>query len=151
MKIGRSAGLLLCLCMVLTGATTAFAHETPSPSPVSTPLSELEQYKLDLEQYRIDMNLREQVRKEIAKAFVAAIKAADSIAKSALRVAKGDKAKTIILDQQQSAKVEAILIRDQALEAMGDAPIEPTKPAKPAATAVTKKTKTAKPSPTSTP
>jgi hypothetical protein len=94
------------------------------------------------------MNLREQERKEIAKTFIVAIKLADSIAKSALRSAKSDKAKTIVLEQQLHAKEEAIQVRDEAITAMGEAPVEPIKPVKPTATASTKKGKTSKPSPT---
>jgi len=155
MKHKRLAGLLLSLNLLLVGAPTALAHETPSPSPSSIPLGELEQrkldmehYKFDMEQYRIDMNQRKLVREEIGKAFVTAIKLADGIAKNALRSAKNDKAKTMIFDQQQRAKMDAMLLRDQELEAMGDAPIEPTKPDKPIRTAIVKKTKTSKPSPT---
>ena len=153
MKLSRSAGLLLSLSLLLVGAPTALAHETPSPTPTpsASPLTELEQYKLALEHYRIDMNLRDQERKSIAKAFITAIKLADSIAKSALRSAKTDKSKTVILDQQQRAKDEAMLIRDEAISAMGDAPDEPIKPAKPLAAATAKKTKTSKPSPTPSP
>lgn len=153
MKLSRSAGLLLSLSLLLMGAPTALAHETPTPTPTpsSSPLTELEQYKLALEHYRIDMNLRDQERKEIANAFITAIKLADSIAKSALRSAKTDKSKTIILDQQQRAKDEAMLLRDEAISAMGDAPIEPIKPVKPLAAATAKKTKTSKPSPTPSP
>ena len=151
MKLSRSAGLLLSLSLLLVGAPTALAHETPTPTPSASPLTELEQYKLSLEHYRIDMNLRDQERKEIAKAFITAIKLADSIAKSALRSAKTDKSKTIILDQQQRAKDEAMLIRDEAISAMGDAPDEPIKPVKPFAVATAKKTKTSKPSPTPSP
>ena len=150
MKLRRSAALLLGLNLLVVGAPSALADSTPSPTPTpsASPLSDLEQYKIALEQYRIDMNLREQERKEIAKTFIVAIKLADSVAKSALRSAKTDKAIKIIRDQQQSAKDEAMLNRDEAILAMGQAPVEPTKPVKPMAAAPTKKSKTSKPSPT---
>lgn len=152
MKLRRSAALLLGLNLLVVGAPSALADSTPSPTPTpsASPLSDLEQYKIALEQYRIDMNLREQERKEIAKTFIVAIKLADSVAKSALRSAKNDKAKIVILEQQLHAKEEAMQVRDEAITAMGQAPVEPIKPVKPitAATASTKKGKTSKPSPT---
>jgi len=148
MKLRRSAALLLGLNLLVVGAPTALADSTPSPTPTASPLSDLEQYKFALEQYRITMNVREQERKDIAKTFIAAIKLADSIAKSALRSAKNDKAKIVILEQQLHAKEEAMAVRDAAITAMGEAPVEPIKPVKPTATASTKKGKTSKPSPT---
>lgn len=148
MKLRRVAALLLGLNLLVVGSPTASADSTPSPTPSASPLNELEQYKIALEQYQNEMKLRGQVQKEIAKVFITAIKLADSIAKSALRSAKTDKAKTIILDQQQRAKDEAMQLRNEAISAMGEAPVEPIKPVKPMAAAPTKKTKTIKPSPT---
>jgi hypothetical protein len=150
MKLRRSAALLLGLNLLVVGAPSALADSTPSPTPSASPLSELEQYKISLEQYRITMNARELERKEIAKTFIAAIKLADNVAKSALRSAKTDKAKILILEQQERTKEQAMQVRDEAITAMGDAPNEPIKPVKPiaAATASTKKGKTSKPSPT---
>ncbi len=94
------------------------------------------------------MNLHEQERKEIAKTFIAAIKLADNVAKSALRSAKTDKAKVVILEQQLHAKEQAMQVRDEAITAMGAAPVEPVKPVKPLAAASAKQTKSSKPSPT---
>jgi len=154
MKLRRSAALLLGLNLLVVGVPSALADSTPSPTPTpsASPLSELEQYKISLEQYRFDMNLREQERREIAKKFVAAIKLADNVAKSAFRSAKTDKAKILILEQQERAKEQAMQLRDEAITAMGDAPVEPIKPVKPVKPvkpiATAKKVKTSKPSPT---
>lgn len=150
MKLRRVAALLLGLNLLVVGSPTASADSTPSPTPTPTasPLNELEQYKIALEQYQNEMKLRDQVQKEIAKIFITAIRLADSIAKNALRSAKTDKAKILILDQQQHAKDDAMQLRNEALSAMGEAPIEPIKPVKPMAAAPTKKSKSSKPSPT---
>ena len=151
-----SAGLLLSLSLLLTGASAAIAIETPSatPTPTSAPLNELEkykltleQYKLALEQYRININLREQMRKEITKAFVIAIKAANNISKSSY---DSD-------NRRRNAIAEAVQVRDKALASMGSPPIEPTKPTKPTKpvkteiTQTANKTKMSKPSPTPSP
>ena len=132
-------------------AATPAALADPTPSPSASPLSELEQYKLALAQFRIEMNLREQLRKEIAKAFIRSVKEADNLSKSAMRTAKNDRERTVIRNQRESAIAEAMKIRDDAIEAMGIAPVEPVKPVKPVIATTAKKTKSSKPSPTPSP
>lgn len=150
MNFRRCAGLLLSLNLLLVGAPTALAHEFPSPTPAPgvAPLSEqeqyklaLEHYKLDMEKYRVDKNQWELVRREINKAFFTAIKAVNSIT-----------SKTLDVDnRKKNTVIDAVLLRDQALAALGGAPVEPTKPVKPIASATTKKTKKSNPSPTPSP
>ncbi|MDO8646500.1 MAG: hypothetical protein Q7R42_08015 [Candidatus Planktophila sp.] len=149
MKFRRCVGVLLGLSMLFAATPTALAEPTPSPS--ASPLSELEQYKLALAQFRIEMNLRVQLRKEIAKAFISSVKEADSLSKSAMRTAKNDRERTLIRDQRETAIAEAMKIRDEAIEAMGVAPVEPVKPVKPVIATTGKKTKSSKPSPTPSP
>jgi len=149
MKFRRCVGVLLGLSMLFAATPTALAEPTPSPS--ASPLSELEQYKLALAQFRIEMNLRVQLRKEIAKAFISSVKEADSLSKSAMRTAKNDRERTLIRDQRETAIAEAMKIRDEAIEAMGVAPVEPVKPVKPVIATTGKKTKSNKPSPTPSP
>ncbi len=152
MKFRRCVGVLLGLSMLFAATPTALAEPTPSPS--ASPLSELEQYKLALAQFRIEMNLRVQLRKEIAKAFISSVKEADSLSKSAMRTAKNDRERTLIRDQRETAIAEAMKIRDEAIEAMGVAPVEPVKPVKPVKPVIAttgKKTKSSKPSPTPSP
>jgi hypothetical protein len=149
MQHGRSVGLLLSFQLLLLGAPTALAHETASPTPIPTvaPLSELEQYKLALERFRIDSI---EFRK-IANRFTAAINRANTLYEAAMRTAKSDKARTAIMDQRNDSIEIALNIRDAAIAEMGGAPVEPTKPAKPLTSATVKKTKTNIPSPTPSP
>lgn len=132
-------------------AATPAALADPTPSPSTSPLSDLEQYKLVLAQFHIEMNLRVQLRKVIAKAFISSVKEADSLSKSAMRTAKNDRERTLIRDRRESAIAEAMKIRDEAIEAMGIAPVEPVKPVKPVIATTAKKTKSSKPSPTPSP
>lgn len=141
MKLRRSAALPLSLTLLLVAAPTALADPTPTPPVIASPLSELDQYKIALEQFRIQINLREDSRREIAKTFISSVKEADIVYKAAMRIAKSDKAKIAILAQRESDVELAMKIRDNAIVAMGAAPVEPIKPVKPVVTAAAKKTK----------
>ena len=149
MKLRRSAGLLLSLTLLLVGAPTAIAHELPTPAPVPgvAPLGEMEQYLLEVEHYRSDVNLF----RRISKIFTTAVNKANSFYEAAMRTAKSDKARTIISAQRDSFVENAIKVRDNAIVEIGGPPVEPIKPIKPFAGATTKKTKTSNPSPTPSP
>ena len=149
MKLGRSAGLLLSLNLLLVGVPTAKAHELPTPVPVPgvAPLSDQEFYVLALEHFRIDSILF----KKISRTFTITVNRANSIYEASMRTAKSDKARTLIMAQRDSSIEVAINVRDAAIAEMGGPPVEPIKPIKPFAGATTKKTKTSNPSPTPSP
>ena len=149
MKHRRSVGLFLGLSLLVPGTSTALAHEFPLPTPVPSvaPLSELEQYKLAMEHFRIDS----MEFKKIANRFTTAINRANIIYEAAMRMAKSDRARTLIMTQRDTSIEIAINIRDAAIVEMGGAPVEPVKPVKPQAAATTKKTKPSSPSPTPSP
>jgi hypothetical protein len=116
--------------IIAAPASYADATPSPSPSPTSTPLKPLEQYKLDVELYKMQVSEREQVRKDITKEFMAKVRAANSFADAAMRKAKTDDAKSAILAQQKTAVSLAAAARDAAISNMGPAPIEPVRPSK---------------------
>lgn len=149
MKHRRSAGLLLSLNLLVVGTPAALAHELPSPTPIAgvASLSELEQYKLAMEHFRIDS----MEFKKIANRFTTAINRANSFYETAMRSAKSNKARTIITAQRDNSIEIAISMRDAAIAEMGGVPVEPIKPIKPLAAATTKKTKPSNPSPTPSP
>jgi hypothetical protein len=149
MKHKRLAGLLLSLTLLVVGTPNALAHELPSPTPVpgAAPLSELEQYRLAMEHFRLDSI---EFRK-IANRFTTAINRANTLFEAAMRTARSDRARTAIMDQRDDAIEIALNIRDAAIAALGGPPIEPTKPVKPIATATVKKNKPSSPSPTPSP
>ena len=135
MKFRLVAGLTLSILLFSLATPSSFADTTPSPSPSpspsSTPLTALEQYRLDLEIFKDQMSEREQERKDITKEFVAQVSAANSFAKTAMRTAKTADSKAAILAQQKSAVALAAAKRDAAISDMGPAPLEPVKPSKP--------------------
>lgn len=164
MKFRLVAGLTLSILLFSLATPSSYADTTPSPSPSpsSTPLTALEQYKLELEIFKDQVSEREQERKDITKEFVAQVAAANSIAKTAMRTAKTADSKSAILAQQKTAIALAAAARDAAISDMGPAPIEPVKPSKPELFKVeplksskspestsTKKTKSPKASPSS--
>ena len=142
----RSVGLTL--AMMIAAAPSSFADATPTPSPTPRILTNMEQYKVAMDQFRTAMSAREQVRKEINKIYVIACFAANSVAKTAMRTAKTVVAKSTILAQQKTAIALATSARDTAIAAMGPAPTEPLKPVKLSEIAPLKKGKSVKPTPT---
>ena len=134
--------------MMIAAAPSSFADATPTPSPTPRILTNMEQYKVAMDQFRTAMSAREQVRKEINKIYVIACFAANSVAKTAMRTAKTVVAKSTILAQQKTAIALATSARDTAIAAMGPAPTEPLKPVKLSEIAPLKKGKSVKPTPT---
>ena len=133
--------------MMIAAAPSSFADATPTPSPTPRILTNMEQYKVAMDQFRTAMSAREQVRKEINKIYVIACFAANSVAKTAMRTAKTVVAKSTILAQQKTAIALATSARDTAIAAMGPAPTEPLKPAKLSENKPVKNGKSVKPTP----
>lgn len=131
------------LAMIIITAPHSFADATPTPIAITVK----EQYRIAMDQYRTAMSAREQVRKEINKVFLVDCRAANDLAKTAMRTAKTAEAKAAILVQQKTAIALATSARDAAIAAMGAAPTEPLKPAKSAEIAPLKSTKSSKPTP----
>ena len=134
MKFRLVAGLTLSILLFSLATPSSYADTSPSPSPSpspsSTPLTALEQYKLELEIFKDLMSERDQTRKEITKEFMAQVSAANSFAKSAMRTAKTADSKSAILTQQKTAVALAAAARDAAISDLGPAPVEPVKPIK---------------------
>ena len=130
MKFRLIAGLALSALILMIAAPASHADSTPSPtpSPSSTPLTAIEQYKLDVEIYSTQVAAREQERKDIAKEFIAKVEAANSFADKALLKAKTKSEIRSINAQQKTAIALAIAIKEAALSEMGPAPLEPVKP-----------------------
>ena len=133
--------------MMIAAAPSSFADATPTPSPTPRILTNMEQYKVAMDQFRTAMSAREQVRKEINKIYVIACFAANSVAKTAMRTAKTVVAKSTILAQQKTAIALATSARDTAIAAMGPAPTEPLKPVKLSEITPLKNGKSVKPTP----
>lgn len=135
MKFRLMAGLALSALIFISATPASNADSTPSPSPSpspsSTPLTAIEQYKLDLEIYRTQVAARKLVREEIAKEFMAKVEAANSFAEKALLKAKTKSEIRSINTQQKTAIALAIAIKEAALSNMGPLPLEPVKPSKP--------------------
>ena len=130
MKFRLIAGLALSALIFISAAPASYGDATPSPSPTSTPLTLLEQYKLDLELYKIQVSARKAVREEITKDFMAKVEAANSFAETAMRKAKTADSKSTILAQRKTAVAVAAAARDAAISNMGPAPVEPVRPSK---------------------
>ncbi len=140
MRVVRFAGLALSVCMLVLNTPVAFADAsmTPKPTPQSSFDAAMLQYKLEMDKYRIQIQEREKIRKEITQRFMTAVTQANKTAKSALGLATTPETKATIISVQRNAIALAVLARDAALLSMEPAPVQPIKPIKPIRPGVSK-------------
>ena len=104
-------------------ASLAIADPSPTPSPTSSPLSPVEQYRIDRENYFNAM-------KTITNNFKAACDLANSNYESALAIAKTKDQKRAARIARESAITAATIEFESAKSALGPMPIEPLRAAK---------------------
>ena len=140
MRVVRFAGLALSVCMLVLNTPVAFADAgmTPKPTPQSSFDAAMLQYKLEMDKYRIQIQEREKIQKEITQRFMTAVTQANKTAKSALGLATTPETKATIISVQRNAIALAVLARDAALLSMEPAPVQPIKPIKPIRPGVSK-------------
>ncbi len=140
MKVMRFAGLALSVCMLVLNTPAAFADAsmTPKPTPQSSFDAAMLQYKLEMDKYRIQIQEREKIRKEITQRFMAAVTQANKTAKSSLAAKTTPETKATIISVQRNAIALAVLARDGALLSMEAVPVQPIKPIKPIRAKVSK-------------
>jgi len=147
----KGLGLLL-MSWVLFFSSTSPALADPTPSPTAAPdfQTMMSQYKMDLDQYRVLLKNRDQLRTQINRTFMVAIDTANREARTSMRLAKTASAKTDVIAKQKSAITAASDARDVAIAALGALPTPPVKPAKQVEMAPLSQMKAKKPSPIST-
>jgi hypothetical protein len=128
----------------------ASAEPTPSPTASSDYQMLMTQYKLDLDQYRILVQVREKARTQINRTFMLAVETANRDARTDMKLAKTAAAKNEILSKQKVAVTAASVARDAAIAALGALPTPPVKPVKPVEMATLNKMKSKKSSPSPT-
>lgn len=112
----------------------ASADVTPTPAPTS----QMELYKLSMEQFKKDRDLfsaavreRNQKIKSINQAFDSAIRKARQDSKIAMQAALKPEQKSAVNSNLKSVIAAAIIARESAIEALGEPPVQPTEPARP--------------------
>lgn len=140
--------LVISLTLLFSTYQSASAEPTPSPSPDYQML--MNQYKMDLDQYRDLVVVREKARKQINRTFMLAVDTANGDARTALKLAKTAAAKNEILSNQKIAVTTASVARDAAIVALGALPTPPVKPIKPVEMAPLNNMKDKKSSPSPT-
>jgi hypothetical protein len=148
MRIRGIALLVMSLTLLLSSSLQASAEPTPSPSPDYQML--MNQYKLDFDQYRALVQVREKARSEINRTFMLAVNDANRESRTAMKLAKTAAAKNEILSKQKIAVTTASVARDAAIAALGALPTPPVKPMKPVEMAPLNKMKDKKSSPSPT-
>ena len=146
MRMTRMAVLALVLCTAVNSIGPAYADATPSPTSDSQSIMAL--YKAALTDYLAQMKLRDLQRMKINQIFMSSVNDANRTAKSALRSAKTPTAKSEVLAVQKAAIALANSVRDAAILAMGQPPIEPVKPTNGLQALDKRKIKSAKATPT---
>jgi len=115
-------------------SNSASADVTPSPAPTSQADSFrglMEQFKKDREEFNMALRERSQKMRQINQAFDTAIKKARQDSKLAMQVALKPEQKSAINSALKSVIAAAVIAREEAIEALGEAPTPPTEPTKP--------------------
>mgnify|MGYP007065533008 FL=1 len=141
---------LTAMVMALLFSTCLHASSDATPSPSLDYQTLMNQYKLDVSQYRILVQDREKARVQINRTFMMAVEAANRDARTAMKLAKTAAAKNEILSNQKIAVTAASVSRDSAISALGSLPTPPVKPVKPVEIAPLNKMKSKKSSPSPT-
>lgn len=173
MKFKGLALLGLISALLLSPLSTSFAEPTPQPSSSATPDFDtlMEQYKLNLEKYRVMQNptadsqlastqykssldmfkviqsMREDLRVQINRTFMASVEKTNKDARTAMKSAKSAAAKNDVITKQKIAITAASNIRDSALTELGAMPLQPIKPLKQNEIQSVKKGKKSSPAP----
>jgi len=148
MRFRGAALTAMVMALLFSTCLHASADATPSPSPDYQTL--MNQYKLDVSQYRTLVQDREKARAQINRTFMMAVEAANRDARTAMKFAKTAAAKNEILSNQKIAVTAASVARDGAIAALGSLPTPPVKPVKPVEIAPLNKMKSKKSSPSPT-
>ena len=148
MRFKGVALLAMAMGILFSSSPFASADATPSPSPDYQTL--MNQYKLDLDQFRLLVQDREKARAKINRTFMLAVECANRDARAALKLAKTAAAKNEIISNQKIAVTAASVARDAAITALGSLPTPPVKPVKQAQMAPLNKMKDKKSSPSPT-
>ncbi len=126
----------------LTGAIFLLAvFSSPASadvSPTPTPTSQMDLYKLSMEQFKKDRDQfnaavreRNQKIKSINQAFDSAVRKARQDSKLAMQAALKPEQKSAVNSNLKSVIAAAIIARESAIEALGEPPVQPTEPARP--------------------
>jgi hypothetical protein len=134
MKKSAVAKLSGGIILLATFSYPAAADVTPSP----TPTSQMDLYKLSMEQFKKDRDQfnaavreRNQKIKLINQAFDLAVRKARQDSKLAMQAALKPEQKSAVNSNLKNVIAAAIIARESAIEALGEPPVHPTEPARP--------------------
>lgn len=134
MKQSAVARLTGAIFLLTVFSYPAYADVSPTPTPTSQmdlyKLS-MEQFKKDRDQFNIAVRERNQKLKSINQAFDSAIRKARQDSKLAMQSALKPEQKSAINSNLKSVIAAAIIARESAIEALGEPPIQPTEPPRP--------------------
>ncbi len=134
MKQSAVARLTGAIFLLTVFSSPAYADVSPTPTPTSQmdlyKLS-MEQFKKDRDQFNIAVRERNQKLKSINQAFDSAIRKARQDSKLAMQSALKPEQKSAINSNLKSVIAAAIIARESAIEALGEPPIQPTEPLRP--------------------
>ena len=134
MKQSTVAKLSGAIILLASFSYSASADVTPTPAPTSQmdlyKLS-LEQFKKDRDQFNAAVRERNQKIKSINQAFDSAVRKARQDSKLAMQAALKPEQKSAVNSNLKSVIAAAIIARESAIEALGEPPVQPTEPARP--------------------
>lgn len=150
MRTKGLALLILATSLLFSSSFSANADVTPTPTPSPDYQMLMDQYKIDMNQYRIVVEERDRARGLINRIFMDAVDMANRDARAGMKIAKTPSAKADVIAKQKNAIKAASDARDVAISALGALPTPPVKPVRQVEMAPLSKMKTQKPSPSST-
>jgi hypothetical protein len=136
MRKGARAALVAALLIFSVMSGSAYADAQPSPAP-SAP-TQLDAYKMALEQFKQQRDLynqamrnREEQIRAINQTFNLAVNKASQDARTAMQITTGPEQKSAATNAKRSAIANAIIARENAISALGQPPLPPVEPTRP--------------------
>jgi len=136
MRKGARAPLVSALVIFSVMSGSAYADVQTSPAP-SAP-TQLDAYKIALDQYKQERDIyiqamrnREQQIRDINQTFNLAVNKASQDARTAMQITTGPEQKSAATNAKRSAIANAIIARENAINALGQPPLPPVEPTRP--------------------
>jgi hypothetical protein len=145
MRISRVAIVTTALIVSPLISISSAVADNKSPAPTSQKIVDFKTaYKIASDQFRKDLKIYEDQRREINRIYKEAIDKALADARSSKSEKQTQIQKRQSMNARQNAVIAATIARDAAIEALGPVPVAPTQPEKAPSTSKNKSPQTEK-------
>jgi len=145
MRISRVAIVTTALLISPLISLSPVVADNKSPAPTNQKSIDLKAaYKIASDQFRKDLKIYEDQRREINRIYKEAIDKALADGRASKSEKQTQIQKRQSMNERQSAVIAATVDRDAAIEALGSPPVAPTQPGKAPSTSINKSPQTSK-------